>query len=225
MTLQAARFISDNQLEARAFALLRQYAVHTGKPIRPPVSVEKVIEQVMRIDIVWMPILDQGAPVLAKLVVRQSGCEIVVNENKLNFFGEHIGTEAYSLAHEAGHALLHVDKPSLQTESLAKYEQREIVLCRGGQDEADKREAKQGEWQAERFASFLLMPQDLVLAVCADLNIYDWPALYALKDLFGVTISALTHRLHDLHLITITLDSRVIPFQESTTCNQPTLWS
>jgi hypothetical protein len=221
MTLLADRFISDGELESRASELLRRYTLRWGRALTPPIPVDKVIEQALEIPIVWEPIPDQaGRPVLAKLVIKRSGLKILVNEDKLDFFEQHSGVEAYSLAHEAGHFVFHVDKASLQTELLADDQQREIVLCRGPVDD----EGKRRERQAERFAAFLLMPRDLLQQACASANVYEWRALYQLRDQFGVSITALTNRLKDLRLITITADGHIRPYQDPTTAGQPTLW-
>jgi hypothetical protein len=143
MMLLADRFISDGELESRASELLRRYTLRWGRALTPPIPVDKVIEQALEIPIVWEPIPDQaGRPVLAKLVIKRSGLKILVNEDKLDFFEQHSGVEAYSLAHEAGHFVFHVDKASLQTELLADDQQREIVLCRGPVDDEGTRRGR-----------------------------------------------------------------------------------
>ena len=56
---------------------------------------------------------------------------------------------------------------------------------------------------------FLLMPGDLLLEAARKVDLYRWPALYQLRDLFQVTISALSIRLQQLGLLYVTDDGRL----------------
>ncbi len=97
------------------------------------------------------------------------------------FFDQHAGTEQYSLAHELGHYVLHIDRGSLDTLLLSDAKDQSIVLCRMNAEEVRDRNAQRKELQAERFAACILMPQDLMRAACADTDIYHWPNPYSVN--------------------------------------------
>jgi Zn-dependent peptidase ImmA (M78 family) len=168
MTALINRFISDTEIETRACHLLHQSARQYKPILSPPVPVEEIIDLVLDIPVVWESIPEQdGKPVLAKLVVRRDQSEIIVNEDKRAFFDQHVGVEAYSLAHDLGHRALHIDEANLLAGPLADAEEHAIVLCRGAIDSEHKRR----EWQAERFASYLLMPKDLIVKACTNIDL------------------------------------------------------
>ena len=64
--------------------------------------------------------------------------------------------------------------------------------------------------QAHKFMSFLLMPRDLLLEAVRDVDLLSWRSLYDIRDLFQVTISALTIRLERLELLYIA-DGKLYP--------------
>ena len=104
--------------------------------------------------------------------------EIIINEDKQLFFDQYKGTEEYSLAHELGHNVLHIDHGSLTTLLLPDTQEQSVTLCRMNAGEERDSNAKRREFQAERFAAYVLMPQDLLRAACAVVDIYHWPDLY-----------------------------------------------
>jgi len=228
VTIQIDRYISDAEIEACATNILQKYG-RKFKPISaPPVPIEEIIDLVVDIPIVREAIPDfHGSPVLAKLMARgypHPALEIIVNENKQLFFDQYKGTEEYSLAHELGHDVLHIDHGSLNTLLLPETQEQSVTLCRMNSNEERDRNAKRREFQAERFAACILMPQDLLRAACARVDIYHWPDLYSLKDQFRVTISALTNRLKELHLIAITPDRKLVPYQGRPVTHSYSLW-
>jgi len=228
VTIQIDRYISDAEIEACATDILQKYG-RKFKPISaPPVPIEEIIDLVVDIPIVREAIPDyHGSPVLAKLVARgypHPALEIIVNDNKHLFFEQYKGTEEYSLAHELGHDVLHIDHGSLNTLLLPETQEKSITLCRMNSNEERDRNAKRREFQAERFAACILMPQDLLRAACAKVDIYHWPDLYSLKDQFRVTISALTNRLKELHLVAITPDRKLVPYQDRPVTHSYSLW-
>lgn len=66
------------------------------------------------------------------------------------------------------------------------------------------------EWQAQYFASCLLMPRYILETKRRGRNLQNWPHLYAMADELGVTISNLTNRLQDLGWINIPKGSKQI---------------
>jgi Zn-dependent peptidase ImmA (M78 family) len=221
MTTLINRYIPEAEIEERACYFLHQYA-HQFQPIlQPPVPVEQIIDLVLDIPIVWESIPDQDdKPVLAKLIVKRERVQIIINESQSGFFEEHRGVVAYSLAHELGHHALHIDRASLLAQTLMSDDERAVVLCRGPiESKHDRR-----EWQAERFAAYLLMPKELILKMSSDVDLFNWANLYQLKDIFGVSITALVRRLKDLHLVTVNSDRRLMPYQVNSAEGLASLW-
>ncbi len=228
MTIQIDRYISDAEIEAYATGILQKYGRQCKPITTPPVPIEDIIDLVVDIPIVREAIPDHhGSPVLAKLVAKghpHPALEIIVNEDKQTFFDQYKGMEEYSLAHELGHCVLHIDRGSLNTLLLPDTKEQSVILCRMNSDEERDRNARRREFQAEHFAAYILMPQDLLRAACAGTDIYYWPNLYSLKDQFRVTISALTNRLKELHLVAITPDRKPVPYQEQLATHSHSLW-
>ena len=224
MSVIIERFITDAEIEMRATQLLQRYG-HRQKPIlHPPVPVERIIEYVFEIPVIWDTIPEHaGMPVLAKLEVNKQRDEeivIVMNENKQLFFEQYKGVEQFSQAHELGHYVLHIDHANLRSLLLPIAKEQSTVLCRA--DVGSQRDRK--EWQADRFAAYLLMPQDLLRKSCADMDLSQWSSLYRLRDEFHVTISSLTRRLTELHLVTVTPEHKLVPSQKKSAAQSPSLW-
>lgn len=117
-----------------------------------------------------------------------------------------------TVAHEVGHWVLHinqdeVDGAIVQAElPLATAIERQIFLCRTVDEQAIYQNAKQTqndwrEWQAQYFASCLLMPRFKVEEIRKGRNLLNWGHLNAIKEELGVSKRNLVHRLKDLGLI------------------------
>ena len=59
--------------------------------------------------------------------------------------------------------------------------------------------------------SFLLMPSSLLWDAVRDVDLTSWPNLYRLRELFQVTISALTIRLERLGVLYVATDGQLYP--------------
>ena len=68
------------------------------------------------------------------------------------------------------------------------------------------------------------MPQDLLRKACTGVDLCQWSNLYRLKEQFRVTISALTRRLTELHLITVTDNHTLLPYQQKSASELRSLW-
>jgi hypothetical protein len=158
--------------------------------VQLPVAIEWIVETVCDLAIEWrqLPLGEEGV-VLAGLDVRRR--VLALNELMRFDFERTPGLERFSMAHEVGHWLLHINRAALEHPRLPGFEPAFPFLCRGDR-------ASQREWQAEQFAASLLMPRDLIAEAVAGMDLTRWPARYALRDRFGVSISALTRRLRDL---------------------------
>src|SRR6266540_6280795 len=183
--------VSRRRMERQAEALL-DACLAAGHVAGPPVPVEWIAEHVLDLRIVWDTLAtDAAAPVLGGLDAIRG--EIVLNERESRRFGAFAGLEAFTLAHEIGHWLLHVP-PLHRRQPLLPGLTRTRTLGCGGTNRA----TAEREQQADRFAALLLMPARLLLPRCAGLDLTRFPARYRLRDEFGVSISAMNLRLKSL---------------------------
>lgn len=124
--------------------------------------------------------------------------ELVLNLQFQDLFKEKFGTMMFSLAHELGHWMLHAeDVEGLQTPMF----ENNVFYCRGNGEKTPI------EYQADLFASCLLMPEAIITPLIQNLWSKDgrvtWKQLYQIAEEFQVSISALTIRLQQLRLLYI----------------------
>ncbi|MEL7034284.1 MAG: ImmA/IrrE family metallo-endopeptidase [Cyanobacteria bacterium J06592_8] len=123
-----------------------------------------------------------------------------------------------TIAHEIGHWVLHINQAEVDGEvkqlelPLGEYgktttDSDEPFVCRGS---AYNSKINSIEWQAQYFASCLLMPRQILEDKRQRLDLTKWTDLYKLRDELGVTISNLTRRLQDIGWITIPKGTRKI---------------
>ena len=62
--------------------------------------------------------------------------------------------------------------------------------------------------------AYLLMPTSLLLETIQGVDLLNWPNLYRLRDLFQVTITALTVRLTRLNLLYVADDKQLFPSRQ-----------
>jgi Zn-dependent peptidase ImmA (M78 family) len=110
---------------------------------------------------------------------------IYTNENARLI--EKQGVYEFTLAHEVGHLDLHGGCK----EQLVIADKTFSLICRNG--DKDFR-----EYQANKYASSLLMPKFLIDQTLENKRIRDWPVLYEIADICRVSISALKIRLENL---------------------------
>jgi hypothetical protein len=188
---QRATVVSRRRMERQVDALLDTCAT-AGRGAGPPVPVEWIAEHVLDLRIVWDALpTDPAVPVLGGLDPIRG--EIVLNEREARRFSAFPGLEAFTLAHEIGHWLLHVPSARRRQPMLPGMARVRIPGCGGA-----GRATAEREQQADRFAALLLMPARLLLPRCAGLDLTRFPARYRLRDEFGVSISAMNQRLKAL---------------------------
>lgn len=199
-------FISKASLEEQANALLERYGREIEPIIRTPVPVEKIADFLLELNLEWLDIADtEAAPILAYL---DPGSKTIrLNERRLAHFEQYPGSYEFTLAHEIGHYQLHMLGGELPP--------GQFYLCRDPQTGKDWR-----EWQAERFASFLLLPLSLLQPAVAGVNFDNWPALYRLRDQFKVSITALRIRLEELDYLYVTAEGRLYPGRTAAAADQ-----
>lgn len=187
------RFISDQVIEREANGLLTRYHGRVGG-LQLPVPIERIVEDVLSLNILWDQIEGTDAATLAGLAPKRR--LIKYNEASRDFIGGTPGLYETILGHESGHWVLHANRGAefqtelkgLQGDYICKYRQMT---------------AEQGfeEIQAHKFMGYVLLPTDLLRPLLEGRDLLSWTALYELREVCGVTISALVKRLEGLKLL------------------------
>ena len=202
------RFLSDIQLEGMAGSLLGRYESFRGTLDGPPVPVERILEDVLDLRILWEDIPEPpGQSILAALDA--SSKTVVFNESRRTLVAETPGLYRTVLAHEAGHWEAHVDHGLLAQLPFPNFGRDATCLYRSSGPGQDMREV-----QAHRFMGFLLMPSHVLLPAVRDLDLLHWPVLYELRDRFQVTITAMKVRLERLGLLYVTEGGKLYPSRQ-----------
>jgi len=146
-------FLKDSNIEKETLGLLNSYAQEIGKEIEAPIQVLEIIEYLdydidFRTDGIY-----EDDNILGGLLISNKTVEI--NEN-LN--GQE-GRMHFTAAHETGHIVLHVPY-YLEQEKIGQKGKSEII-CRKDEGFEGNKKAPE-EWQADKFAAYLLMPTSMV---------------------------------------------------------------
>ena len=188
-------YLPRANLEEAANTLLDRYVQEIEPINRPPVPVEEIADFLLELSLEWLEIPDTDEePILAYLHPHSK--TIRLNERRLAFFEQYPGVYQYTLAHEIGHYQLHLLQNSPQPDQIYIYRHRQTAK--------DRR-----EWQAEQFASYLLLPSHLLLPAIEGVDLQCWPELYRLRDRFKVSITALRIRLEELGYLHVAANGRL----------------
>ena len=201
-------FLSDARIEDMADRLLVRYESIHGSVSGPPVPVERILEDVLDLNILWDRVSEPlGQSILAEL---DSGLRTVTfNESRRTLITETPGLYYTVLAHEAGHWEVHVDQGLLAQRPMPSFERAFSCLYRSSGPGQSLQEV-----QAHRFMGFLLVPSEMLLETVKDADLLSWPVLYELRDRFQVTITALKVRLERLGLLYVAEDGRLYPSRQ-----------
>ena len=206
--MMTSKFLADTELERRADRLLGRYEAQYEPISSPPIPVERILEDVLDLGILWDTIPEEpGQSILAGL--DPNNRTVVFNESRLALIEETPGLYNTVLGHEAGHWEAHVDPALLDQTPLPHFGREFGCLFRRSGPGQDPRER-----QAHKFMAFLLMPASLLLESIQDVDLLNWPNLYRLRDLFQVTITALTVRLTRLNLLYVSDDKQLYPSRQ-----------
>lgn len=197
------RFISKQEIEQVALNILTGVQATRKRPLKG-ICVAEAIADYLDLGIVWQTIPPDDKGYIAAMIFPFQK-EIIINDQIPGLEG---GFGQSTIAHEIGHWLLHIEHDALDV-----FKERmspelimtiEPFLCRSVT-------AQKGiEWQAQYFASCLLMPLYKLEEARRGRDFTKWRHLYAVADELGVTISNLTNRLQGLGWIYIPKNSKQI---------------
>lgn len=173
--------MNKNRIEQKASDLLESYNL-----MNTPVKVKKLIKALnIKLDKV-----DLGDEISGVLVVEKK-------KAKIGYNGDCPTRNRFTLAHELGHYILHVNNDNELFVDNVK------VMFR---KQAATRIEKMQEIEANTFAASLLMPQKLIAEKFKELKndlffVTDEEIIEALAKDFNVSTTAMTYRLINLRLI------------------------
>jgi hypothetical protein len=224
MSKQPLKYLKNEAIEDVTAARIREYEAKVGVPVKLPVPIEKIVEQVLGLDFEWDEIEEQpGEQILGGLVAAER--KIVLNEKHLALFEAKPGLERSTIGHEAGHWDIDIDRGRLDHPTFPGFELQPLVVKRHARkaaklievlfsramhdDRAYRLYKKLTEAQdtpevrsaVDRYQSALLMPAWLMQEADQRCDLTKWPALYRLTEEAQVNISNLTVRLQRLGLI------------------------
>ena len=160
------RYLREDAIERDANDLLREYSRACGVHVAAPIPVEHLLEFHLRLSLdfdnlherLGIPLTGDVPDILGALWVDSR--EVFVDQSLDPEDRPWLeGRYRYTLGHEVGHWQLHRDQLGVSAGqgSLFSREPEPIIVCR-------KSQAKERiEWQADYFASTLLMPRTLVM--------------------------------------------------------------
>jgi hypothetical protein len=158
-------FLSAHEIENEAALLLAEFNVNRGRNLVAPVPVEGVLEAHLKLALnfddlhtrLGVPMTGAEPEVFGALWVKSR--EVFVDQSLDPATNPQMeGRYRFTLGHEIGHWRLHrnhlvfADHPDLFKQSADSG----VVICRSSQAK------KRIEWQADYFASCLLMPRALI---------------------------------------------------------------
>jgi IrrE N-terminal-like domain len=192
-------FVPDAALEARASQLLQQYAQAYSPVTGFPVPVERIADLLLELDILWEAIPDDPA-LWTRAYLDPAIRRVGLNETHRAHFDTFFGTYEFTLAHEIGHLLFHLSEAELLPLPFPAEAATEHLgyLCRSQGGTAGARQYDRREVQANRFASCLLLPQDLLRPAVQGVDLTSWVELKRLRALCAVSLEALKIRLQSL---------------------------
>lgn len=226
-----------NEIEDLARSRLDELQRILGKPLTPPIPIVHVAEDILGLDFLWEPIEElPGETVLGGLKAKER--LIVLNEKHRDLFAEKPGLERSTIGHELGHWDLFIDKTTLDQPTLFDVGENapfvfrnsptgEVSIIRllmtdpDGQELLRKIQSRtddSGEASAvNRYAAALSMPADLLREQAMKIDRTQWKNIYRLRDLFGVTISAMVVRLQQMNLLYVGENKKLYESREAGT--------
>ncbi|WP_333142114.1 MULTISPECIES: helix-turn-helix domain-containing protein [unclassified Microcoleus] len=212
--LRIYRFFSKAEIERSANEILQRMQAKNFI-LKSPFDVTRVAD-FLEVSICYAIIPpDEEGPIVAKILHQER--TIIINEYISKFQNKF---DSSIIAHEIGHWVLQVNQAEVESLSEQRKMNSNVAknidtfLCRLASEELDRyilnNQGNWVEWQAQYFASCLLMPRYIMEEKRRGRNLTNWRHLYAMADELGVTISNLSNRLQDLGWIYIPKGSKQI---------------
>jgi len=178
--LKQYRFYEKAEIEATANRILRLMQEKQNRSLKWPLDAS-LIAEFLGLDVVWdsIPPDEQGL-IAARILPLNKLIEINTDISELRGeFGES------TIGHEIGHWVLHIN-PEEVSKCLEQLEQGisaniEPFLCRSLSNQLGIK------WQAQYFASCLLMPEYKLQETQKGCDLTNWHHRYAMRDELGVT--------------------------------------
>ena len=152
-------YLKNSTIEEESTKLLESFSKDKGQEMIAPIPIFDIIEHLgydydFRKDGIY-----EDKNILGGLRISQKKVEI--NEN----LTDHEGRMHFTAAHETGHIVLHVplyiEQMAAGQLEISNNDSKNDILCRKDAGfEGNKKEPE--EWQADKFAAYLLMPTALV---------------------------------------------------------------
>lgn len=187
-------FLSEDAIEADATALLAEYQEARGVVVAPPVPIEDIVEKHLKLrvdfgdlhEVLGVPQAGDEPDILGAIWVDRR--EIFIDQSlDPEDHPHHEGRYRFTLAHEGGgHWRLHrqyfANDPTQN--SLFGEAANPTVICRTSQAR------ERVEWQADFYASCLLMPRPLLIAAWRERFRNDTPKILRRDTRFRIPADA-----------------------------------
>jgi hypothetical protein len=218
------KYLKNEVIEDVTAKRIREYEAKVGVTVQLPVPIEKIVEQVLGLNLDWDDIEEQsGEQILGGLIAVER--KIVLNEKHLPLFEAKPGLERSTIGHEAGHWDIDIDRARINHPTFTGFEIRPAIVNRHAK-KADKlievlfsramyddrayrlykkitqgQDAPEVRSAVDRYQSALLMPAWLMKDAEARFDLQKWRELYRLAEDAQVNITNLTVRLQRLGMI------------------------
>ncbi|MEG4454422.1 ImmA/IrrE family metallo-endopeptidase [Microcoleus sp. N9_A1] len=211
------RYLTKNAIESEANELLLQMQGTPNSPKWPFVADQAA--NYLKLSVVWDSLPSHNnRPVFARIYPQT---RIIEFNEDIPELQQNRGLEQSTLAHEIGHWMLHVNQNEAdgfvqQLElSLSDETAEQPFLCRKVTEQhisksSTNKQFDSIEWQAQYFASCLLMPTHILEEKRIGRDLTREFHLDAMAQDIGVTKSNLKHRLKDVGWICIPKGSKQI---------------
>ena len=151
--------------------------------LEPAFDIEALLDE-LQLGLLWD---DLPSDVLGAL--KPSEQMVILNQQRLAHFEANRGLQRFTVGHEIGHWVFHAEDVRSGT----------IPMLDGGRtwcrDDTFAGGRPPAEIQADLFASYLLMPHDLLKPLLPTAPWRGWPAVFQLAEKFAVSTTAMIVRL------------------------------
>ncbi len=160
------KFLPEKEIEVSANILLDGYKKQFDISLSPPIPVDEIAECHLELDLRFDDLckLFRRTNVLGAIWIKDKRIKI---DESLEPFANPLclGRYRFTLSHELGHWCLHRDFLLARSAQLSLFDatNEPSVICRAG-DTAPE------EWQANTFASYLLMPEQMIFDAWEELH-------------------------------------------------------